>query len=230
MTIFCIMTSCFYEGGRHVSLFTVGQLVHISLMPKSEVYYKTNIFEMDEKYFYASAPLNHEKHEYLRANIGQSYFFEYHSQDGALCRFDSVLMDYTQIPVPTWKFQIPETHKISREQRREFVRVPADIPVKVRWMNGNDKHSADVYSRDISGGGMAILIPKNVYFQLGQQVYIQFKLPNYHSEVMLAAEVTRVSERNDRGYASVSLQFLGLREGIRQKIIQYTFSRQRMIK
>jgi c-di-GMP-binding flagellar brake protein YcgR len=118
---------------------------------------------------------------------------------------------------------------VYREQRREFVRVPSDLVVRLEYSLDGATKQEDVHSRDISGGGIALYLPRHVILRPGMLVDTKFTLPTGDVPVHVKSVVIRVSDRSDHGIAIGSLQFVDVKESIRQRIIQYTFWRQRTL-
>ncbi|MDQ0188480.1 PilZ domain-containing protein [Alicyclobacillus cycloheptanicus] len=159
---------------------------------------------------------------------GTALWVEFHARDGALCKFRSELL--LQEPLngrPTWRIPVPEQKDIIREQRREFVRVPADLPVQVSMAPNADAH--EVYTQDLSGGGLSLRVPPTLHLSAGTDLVLTFQLPPNQFTVTTPARVVRVGARNDHGYAIVSCRFVNMDEKLRQRVIQYTFYRQRQI-
>ena len=83
-------------------------------------------------------------------------------------------------------------------------------------------------SVDISGSGIALYLPRQVILLQGLMVEKKFTLPQGDFPVDKSV-VIRVSERNEKGIAVGSFQFVNMKESVRQRVIQYTFSRQRAL-
>jgi c-di-GMP-binding flagellar brake protein YcgR len=135
------------------------------------------------------------------------------------------------MPMKVWRIDLPDNTTVFREQRREFVRVLADLEVSIEVQQAGKPLRAKIFTRDISGGGMSLLLPKTIILRAGEQIEARFALPlrSRKFEVSTRCLIVRVSDRNDRGFASASVKFVDLKESLRQQIIQYTFLRQRVL-
>lgn len=208
----------------------IGQPVRVRLSATDDQYFSARVVEHTDEHLYINIPLRHGDNQPLSPTDAQHIWVEFHGTDGSLNRYWTPVLGVVELPMLAFKLNSPAISTIEREQRREFVRVPADFPVRIVIPNGRGVQHADVRSRDISGGGMALMVPREVVLHPGMHIQAKFTLPNLNFPVDVSCEVIRVSDRNERGYASVSLYFINVREAVRQRIIQYTFARQRMIK
>lgn len=160
--------------------------------------------------------------------VGTELWVEYQMADGTMRMFRTRLVAVTEAPYQ-WVVLRPSPNDIIRQQRREFVRVDVSMPVRLEIQRPGGSRQFDVYSRDISGGGLGLWVSPDVRCTPGDVVKCYFSLPNNNFPVEAECRVIRLGERNHAGVAPLSLQFHGLREAVRQKIVQYTFQRQRYL-
>lgn len=207
----------------------IGQPVRIRLTQKATEFYDSRVVESNISECCIDIPLHHRERRALNLALGATVWVEYQAHDGALCSFQAQFFEVKRIPNVVWRISRPSAKDIIREQRREFVRVPADIQVRLEYIaDGLAKHE-DVYTHDISGGGMALYLPRHVFLRPGLIVDTKFTLPNVNFPVDVKSVVIRVSDRNDQGFAIGSFQFMNIKESVRQRVIQYTFHRQRTL-
>jgi len=207
----------------------VGQLIHLFFSGDAFKDFNSYIIEEDEQFLYVQIPLPSNKEGKSMPDVGLNYWVEFTSSQGNLCRFESPLEAIHSGVNTVWRIQRPEASALIREQRREYVRVPADLPVRLELNKDSNTRQVDVYSRDVSGGGMAVLVHHRAAIQTGSTLLARFTLPNNGFAVEVKCFVVRVGEPNDRGFCVISLEFLNIKESIRQRIIQYTFWRQRAL-
>jgi c-di-GMP-binding flagellar brake protein YcgR len=205
----------------------IGQVLRVKEREDASESFYSRLIEAESDHLIIDAPLKSDGTE-LKATALSAIWIEYHARDGAICRFVTEYLETVRIPGLAWKLRRPNPNEIHKEQRREFVRVPADIPVTLHYGEGENQQES-VFTTDISGGGMAVLVPRHVVLSVGREVRLQFVLPSDKSMMDVKSFVVRIGERNERGYAQVSLQFIDIPESLRRKIIQYTFARQRVI-
>lgn len=205
----------------------MGQTLHVRRTRNDPVTFNSRFVEFRQTFWYLDIPLHPEYHTPLLGELGTSFWVEFRAQDGALYSFSTHLLSIESIPLQAWKIQGPTHSEVLREQRRDFFRVPASFPVKLEYDNETHKFQVEVMSKDISGGGIAIIIPKSVLIHPGSVVRVRFTLPNLNFAVDTLCIVIRVGPANDYAYRIASLEFTDFKESIRQKIIQFTFWRQR---
>lgn len=129
------------------------------------------------------------------------------------------------ILTPVWEIARPPLSDILREQRREFVRVPVDLSVSVTTREGV---CSSGLTRNLSGGGLAAVIPIHGEVDVGEVVDVRFQVPGDSRVIEVKSVVIRVDKANKADFLVVSTQFLGLPESLRQRIIQFVFKQQRM--
>lgn len=208
----------------------IGQVIHLVSKVDNHLSFKTHVMELTDNHYFISRPVVLEGTSAQEPHQGEVYVVEYKSTDGSLCRFESNMEEFHLGQNSFWRLHRPKEEDIDREQRREFVRVPTNLPVRIELKAKNDKPTfVDTFMRDISGGGMAVLIPAKAAIKVGDTIHGKFTLANNGFTVDVNCYVVRIGEVNDTGYCTVSLQFLNLKESVRQRIIQYTFWRQRML-
>lgn len=203
----------------------IGQSLDIRLSEHSRDVYHSRLVEATSDHLFIDLPV-HVK-ERTNAPASPTCWVGFNSADGAVCRFMATLLSTEQMPATVWRITKPRMSDVLRDQRREFVRVPADLPVRLKYSAESGIKHADVHTRDVSGGGLSILLPKAVFIRAGMMIDVNFSLPNGGFPVNLKCFVIRVGERNDFGIAHCSLQFIDIQEPIRQRIIQFVFWRQR---
>lgn len=198
-----------------------GQALRIRQTNDVAPHFRSRLIEADGDNLYIDPP-SRTTGERLNLSLSDEYWIEYRSSDGALCMFPTNAM--AVITAPTlWVIQRPANDTIIRQQRREFVRVDVDIPVRLEEKGGR---TVDVRSRDISGGGLGLWLPQDTRCAAGDIVSCKFSLPKDDFPVDCECLVIRVGDWNEDGYAPGSFQFHQMREAVRQKIIQFTFWRQ----
>jgi c-di-GMP-binding flagellar brake protein YcgR len=205
----------------------IGQVLRVKERQDASEYLYSRLIETEPDHLIIDVPLKSDGTA-LKSGEFSAIWIEYHARDGAICRFQTEYIESVRVPGLAWKIRRPRPNSIYKEQRREFVRVPADIEVTLYYSEGGNKQES-VFTTDISGGGMAVLVPRHVVLSVGSDVRAQFVLPSDKSVVDVKCFVVRIGDRNERGYALVSLQFIKIDEATRRRIIQYTFARQRMI-
>lgn len=205
----------------------IGNHLRVRVTNDSKEYYRSRLLEVSESNYYIEIPLHYETNVPLRIENQRSVWIEFNAIDGSLCRFNAQRLNLANIPLVCWEIEKPNLKDVHREQRRNFVRVQVDIPAKIRVIDRNES-TLDCFTRDLSGGGVALVVPKSYILRPGLIIEIKFTLPQLNFPVTAKGFVIRVSEPNDTGFCVTSVQFIDLPESMRKRIIQFTFNRQRM--
>jgi c-di-GMP-binding flagellar brake protein YcgR len=122
--------------------------------------------------------------------------------------------------------------ELERVQRREYVRVPAMLEVRlfarvVTTATGDEEASVNMISTrtvNISGGG--ILIHHSVSPKLGSIYETKLRLPGEKEPLQITAKVVRSESVLDpvRGtYYAVGFAFIQIPEGIRRRLVNFVF-------
>lgn len=129
--------------------------------------------------------------------------------------------------VPMLQIAYVGDDKLIKVQRREYVRVDANIDVAVETID----QTICLVTADISAGGLAINLPNVDTLQEQTLVNLLIVLPFSRREigyVRAKAKVTRIREESGRFIAS--LAFLNITSSDRQQIVQFCFERQLLLK
>lgn len=139
-------------------------------------------------------------------------------EDGEVYQFESKLISKDSHHY-FLKLQLPDQFK--RVQRRAYVRV--DINVKTIVHLDKDYETK---TKDLSGGGMSITLPKEVSLKVDDSLNTSLYLTNGDqvTEVKTNNKIVRLEEKDNLLY--VYLQFDEIDEADRTKIVQYCFKEQ----
>lgn len=207
---------------------SVGQALRVRTALQSNGFYRSRLTDVTNDSFFIEPPLSTDNMPFVRLP-GEEMWIEFQAIDGAKCYFKTKLLQFVDKPMHGWVVERPSLDEVEREQRREFFRVDVDIPVRLESSRGGAMQMWEVRSKDLSGGGIGLLLPRAVTLSVGSTVNCKFTIPKVNFPVDTQGSVVRVSERNESGFALGSIQFLKMRENVRQKIIQYAFWRQRFL-
>ena len=121
---------------------------------------------------------------------------------------------------------IPPAEQIHLKQRREFVRIPSDIPCSLELdFDGSSDFMppAPAQIKDISGGGCAVLFAMEL--PVGSGLRLTFDLPG-EGNMVLMCKVKRCSHViSEHGSQYLSgLEFLGIDGENRGKLVWYVLS------
>ncbi|MFD1336351.1 flagellar brake protein [Oceanobacillus iheyensis] len=195
---------------------------------KTDIYLCTIIDETEDNYI-INYPVHKETLKTTFFNIGTYFSAVYVGEDDAIYRFPTKITSRKKAKIPSLYITKPEFEQWKRIQRREYVRVDASIDVAVHSV----LHQFDPFTTttlDISGGGVAIITPKEVELVLHTLVDIwlplEIKYQNKIHHAYAQAEIVTIRELNIRKNV-VSLQFHSITQKDRQEIIRYCFDKER---
>ncbi|WP_337020382.1 flagellar brake protein [Oceanobacillus massiliensis] len=190
--------------------------------------YHCKIVEKNKKYFMIDYPIHSKTKRTAHLKKGTFISVTFIGNDQAIYQFTSKIADKVKMNIPALAITIPENEDIKRIQRREYVRIETSVDIAV--------HSADklfapftTVTSDISGGGMAIVVPKNIQLEINSKADVWLPLPMQNSEyhyVYGQTEIVLIREVNNR-VNLVSLKFNSIGQADRQKIVRFCFEKQR---
>ncbi len=206
----------------------IGQGILVEI-PGVEGEFQSKVVEVESDALWIELPLHTKSHTPAQLTDDQ-LVIKYRGATGAQLKYAANFLAMKDNPARVWAVTQPTADSVSRLQQRQYVRVPAGLPIRLEFTYAGTTKIVDVHSRDISGGGIAVMLPRGVYMDTGGLVTASFTIPTNNFPVQVACQVIRVSDRNEYGFAIASLKYVNIKEPIRQKIIQYTFVRQRALR
>ncbi len=126
--------------------------------------------------------------------------------------------------------KIPPDDEIQRIQRRQFVRVPSNLPCTIEWQidPATGEFGPRVYGKlkDVSGGGVGLLITPTI--PLGTLARLELDLP-VHGPFAAYGYVRRCAAHFDSGGTQqfIGLEFINLTEALRSLLVLYVNDVQR---
>ena len=121
--------------------------------------YKTNIAEIKENELFIELPINEKTNKYsffYLNTVFQAYYFD----SGKVYHFNAELLRRIKDNIPLLVLSFPGEENLSIIQRRQHVRVETALDVAIHPLH-NEFPAFTTMSVDISGGGIAVHLPKN---------------------------------------------------------------------
>ncbi|HEY9856607.1 MAG TPA: PilZ domain-containing protein [Stenomitos sp.] len=125
---------------------------------------------------------------------------------------------------------VPPDDEIQRIQRRQFVRVPSDLPCTIEWQIDPEKGEfgprVPGKLKDVSGGGVGLLIMPTI--PVGTLARLEVELPQ-HGSFAAYGYVRRCSKQfgQEGGRHFIGLEFINLNEALRSRLVLYVNDIQR---
>ncbi|PYZ94488.1 pilus assembly protein PilZ [Salipaludibacillus keqinensis] len=213
-------------------MIKVGNTIHLELKSSDEEKrrYKSKILDYNESKIFIDYPVDKKTkkpHFFLEGTQFRVWFM---GNDKAIYLFESEVLGKDVKKFPMLVLKDPGVSDYVRIQRRQYVRVDTTIDVAVHCLNNKCKPFTTV-TADVSGGGMALVLPEQHSVEEKDVIKTWLALP-YQSGEMIYLEVKAKTIRilKDRGRLKGSFEFVDLDDIERQKIVRYCFERQLTLK
>lgn len=220
------------EPEREIVAYPViGQSVHIEISEGYfEGHYVARVQDLEKSALYIDIPLKPGSEHPTLLPAGTPIFVRYRASDGSQCSFFSKVTGREVRQIPLLSVQKPAFSEIHRQQRREFLRVPLSVKLDLVFMDSETKEiiTSPAHGQDISGGGIAFRVKKELGIRANDIIGFSFRLPvdGKGYDIVGKARVIRVGQPTENGLKSVSLKYFEIKEPDRQRIVQYTFKKQ----
>ncbi|GAA0402951.1 flagellar brake protein [Paenibacillus motobuensis] len=201
--------------------------IHVASVDKKvqEKEYKSRIADDDEDSFLIEVPIESGTGRLKRLVVGDELSVYFLSEGGIKNFFNTYVTGFADDKVQMIRIRKPEPETITKIQRRNFLRVVADLEIAVRM---KDNTRFITYTDDVGGGGVSFKCDSKYKFSQGDQLYCWLLIPYKNGSidhVPFEAEVVRIKKlETDRVIAMLKLVSISDME--RQKIIRYCFERQ----
>lgn len=139
--------------------------------------------------------------------------------------FNSIVVGRKRDPIPLLTITRPEK-VTSAEQRRKYARVTTTLPLRIYVLENDNAVSIEASTVNISAGG--ILLATERIVEVGRTMVVELQLPG-HDPVVCKAKAVRVYRENfqDGVKGRIALQFEGIEEKIRDRIVKFVMQKQR---
>lgn len=186
--------------------------------------YKARIADIQGSYMSIEVPLEVGTGKLKRLYAGDQISAYFITGDGVKHYFDSPILGFKEETIRLVVIRLPEAEKITKVQRRSFLRVPAELEIAVK--TGSFAFTA--LTEDVSGGGVSFLCDVGSALQTHDSLSCWLLLPFRNGAIEHACfkgEVVRVKQL-ENGKQLVMLQFIEIADAERQRVIRYCFERQ----
>lgn len=194
--------------------------------PEQAATYRSRVADMTDDTFLIEIPLDEKSGKYLRARAGESYRFTYFTPEGVRHQFASDVIGLRKAdPVALIEIRKPAPESVTREQRRNFLRVEAQLELAVKL---GEKLRFVALTDDVGGGGVSFrcerkwpIVPQTL---LSCWLLVPYRSGSV-SHARFEGEVIRVKEVEPR-HLKVMMRFSDISEADQQKVIRFCFERQ----
>lgn len=189
--------------------------------------FRCKIVEQDNNIFYIDYPVNTLTNRTAFLVDGAQFRATFITEDKVSYAFNTEVLGRKIGKIPTIILSCPPSKEFVKIQRREYVRVNTSVDIAVEY---NDKFFQFV-TEDISAGGLAIHLNKEVPFKEGEKVALTIVLPFLSGDIRYiktSANVIRIIDKERSKIAS--LQFTDPQDIDKQYIVRFCFERQLLIR
>lgn len=188
--------------------------------------FRCRVVEQKGSSLYIDYPINTETGRTDFFPNGTFLFAYFVGNDQSIYKFYTEIIDRKREKVPMLMLRYDQ-NKLTKIQRREYVRVDANLDVSITDPEGEVEAFTTV-TKDISGGGLSVVLPANIEVKPGMQVdlVIVLRTKEEINYIFTRAETIRTFELSKEAKQLLSLKFVDIHEQDRQQIIQFCFETQ----
>ncbi|MFB9325255.1 flagellar brake protein [Paenibacillus aurantiacus] len=206
----------------------INQLIYLQVASSDEeeasIEYKTRIADETENELLIELPVREGTSQYKRLFLGDELSAYYVSSEGVKHYFNSHVMGYKEDVIRLVRIRKPEPESVTKVQRRNFLRVGAELEMAVHFSGLRFL----VVTDDLGGGGVSFLSDGKRPLKEGLEMECWLLLPYRNGGIdhaFFKAEVVRL-KKLESGRLQIMSKFTRISENERQKIIRYCFERQ----
>lgn len=207
----------------------VNQMLYFEIASSDEaeaaVEYRARIADELEDGLLIENPINSQTGRMKRLFLGDELSVYFLSDDGIKNYFDSHVIGFREEVIKLIKLRKPDPDRITKVQRRHFLRVSAELEIAV---NIADQMRFVTMTDDVGGGGISLICDGKWSIQQGMELDCWLLIPFKNGSIehtSFKGEVVRVVVL-ETGRKQVMIKFASISDNERQKIIRYCFERQ----
>lgn len=190
----------------------------------ASVEYKSRIADMGNGLIHMEVPLSTKDGKPLRLFSGDRLSVSFRN-DGVKHQFYTEVTGFREDAVRLVTIKAPDPEAISKTQRRNYLRMPAELEVAIRL---HDKLQLIAMTEDVGGGGVSFVCDGSAPVA-EEETLTGWLLLEYRNgtidHVSFPARVVRLKQL-ETGQKLVMCSFTDISEHERQKVIRYCFERQ----
>jgi c-di-GMP-binding flagellar brake protein YcgR len=217
--------------------YKIGETLFLQQKVSTEdenITYKARVADLSDQYISIEMPLGEKTGKIGFFPEGCEVEVWFYAQDGSRYFFLSSVLGRRKERIPLTLLTHPVEEDIERTQRREFLRVPCYEEVAIHPLTKGEFTPFLAKTIDLSGGGLAFVLPRKPEFPEGSQMKWWLSLPLKSGPILHPSglgKIVRIIEPAEKGMPyRFPLEFTDVMETERQKIIKYCFERQLEIK
>lgn len=197
----------------------------------TEETYKAMVVEIEDGGLFIDYPVNVETGKIAFLPDGMQLEITITDSEQMVHIFDSEVLGRIRARIPMIQLLLPPENTFIRIQRRQFVRLDVSVDAAVH-PEKNEFSPFKTITEDISAGGAAIRLPRNIEIKGTSNVKIWLCLPLKSGEIhylCLKGRITRFNEQY-KGKNILSVQFFETTDTDTQLIMRFIFEKQMELK
>lgn len=208
----------------------VNQMLYYQIASSDEeeaaIEYKSRIADEQEDGLLIEVPISEKSGRYKRLFLGDELSVYFVSEDGIKNYFDSHVLGFKEDGVVKLiKIRRPELDRITKVQRRSFLRVSAELEIAVK-MSSNIRFVCE--TDDVGGGGISFICDGKWQIAPEQVLECWLLVPFKNGTIghaFFRGEVVRVIQL-ESGRKQAMIKYVSINDSERQKVIRYCFEKQ----
>lgn len=208
----------------------VNAVLHINHVTMDEeeakIEYKSRIADITDSYIAMELPINEKTGRLKRFQQGDELSCFFITEGGVKNYFNTNIVGFKEDVIRLALIRKPTLESITKVQRRNFLRVPAELEIAVKY---NEQLQFIGITDDVGGGGISFIcdgyIPVSTGMQVGCWLLVPFKNGNIE-HVPFKGGIVRIKPLEEVAKQLVMMSYAEIHDRDRQKIIRYCFERQ----
>lgn len=183
------------------------------------------LVEQTDRILYIDYPVNSLTKKTAFLVDGSQFRVTFVSGQDKSYAFNTEVIGRKMTNIPMIMLTLPPDDEFIKIQRREFVRVKTTIDVAVEF----DRQTFQFVTHDISAGGLALNLNRNVPFKDGDQIHLTIVLPFSNGDIRYVQTKAAFIRTFEKGVDKLaSIQFIETSDLAKQQILRFCFERQLM--
>ena len=189
--------------------------------------YQCKVVDIDEQYIYIDYPMDTITNRTIFLMEGMQLRATFVEETKAVYAFQTEVLGKVSKQIPMVKLALPPESEFLRIQRRDFVRVNTSVDIAIQFEEERYQFVTD----DISAGGTAVILNKEVNFKAHDEVTLLIPLLFNNGDIKYVTTLAHVVRIFEKGSLTIaSLQFTDTDDLDKQQIVRFCFERQLLIR
>jgi c-di-GMP-binding flagellar brake protein YcgR len=188
--------------------------------------YKSRITEEEPDNFLMEVPMSQTSGHLKKLFLGEELSVFFMSEGGVKNYFNTHVTGFKEDVLRMVRIHKPSPDSISKIQRRNFLRVQANLEIAIKHEPSASRFVAKTH--DVGGGGVSFQTQGTDHLEEGQSLSCWILVPyknGTQEHVPFQSEIVRIQQM-ENGRRLIMLKYEKIADLERQKLIKYCFERQ----